>query len=128
MASPVARLATVRADGQPRLVPLVFAVDGDDLHSAVDRKPKSTTSLGRLADIAAHPAVSLLVDHYADDWTQLWWARADGLAEVNDLTPQVLDLLVARYPVYKLQPPPGPVVTVHVERWSGWAAGRADAG
>ena len=62
----------------PHLVPITFAVDGDALYSAVDAKPKSTRALRRLANIAANPAVSVLVDHYDDDWTRLWWARADG--------------------------------------------------
>ncbi|MEX0427850.1 TIGR03668 family PPOX class F420-dependent oxidoreductase [Nocardioides sp. DS6] len=116
----VARLATVSAAGVPRLVPIVFALVDDQLVSAVDHKPKSTTRLRRLDDIAAHPQVTLLVDAYDDDWTQLWWARADGRARVLesfDLTP-----LLAKYPQYAGHAPTGPVVLVDVERWSGWSA------
>jgi PPOX class probable F420-dependent enzyme len=118
----VARLATVSPDGRPHVVPIVFAVDGDSLYTAVDRKPKSTTALRRLANIAANPAVSALVDHYADDWTQLWWVRVDGTARVVDGAEAALDLLAARYPVYRRERPPGPVVAVTVERWTGWSA------
>src|ERR1700722_1842677 len=78
----VARLATVSAAGQPHLVPVTFAADAGTIYTAVDRKPKSTTRLRRLANIAENPRVTLLADHYADDWTQLWWARADGHATV----------------------------------------------
>jgi len=38
----VARLATVRPDGSPHLVPVVFALDGPTIAFAVDDKPKST--------------------------------------------------------------------------------------
>jgi len=116
----VARLATVSAAGVPRLVPVVFAVAGDRLLSAVDHKPKTTPRLRRLDDIAANPAVSLLVDAYDEDWSQLWWARADGRARVHpsyDVSP-----LVAKYPQYADRPPAGPVVVVEVTRWSGWSA------
>ena len=119
-AARVARLATVSADGIPRIVPIVFAVAGDRLITAVDHKPKTTTRLRRLADITENPAVSVLVDAYDDDWSQLWWARADGVASVHeayDVAP-----LVARYDDYRVQPPRGPVIAVDVTRWSGWSA------
>lgn len=125
VASRVARLATAGADGRPHVVPIVFAVSAEDvLYSAVDAKPKSTTALRRLANLAANPCVSLLVDHYEDDWTRLWWARADGTARIADDTEAALglDLLTARYPGYVTQPPPGPVIAVDVTRWSGWSA------
>ena len=120
----VARLATTSAAGVPHLVPITFAVDGDALYSAVDAKPKSTRALRRLANIAANPAVSVLVDHYEDDWTRLWWARADGRARVGDIgdEPGAMALLAERYPAYREQPPAGPLVVVTVTRWSGWAA------
>jgi PPOX class probable F420-dependent enzyme len=119
-AARVARLATAGADGAPRIVPVVFAVDGERVLTAVDHKPKSTTRLRRLADITHNPHVSLLVDHYDEDWSSLWWARADGSARVHeayDLTP-----LVERYDAYRTHPPAGPVIVVDVERWSGWSA------
>lgn len=117
----VARLATVTAAGEPHLVPVVFAVIGSTIVTAVDHKPKSTTRLRRLANIAAQPRVSLLVDEYDEDWARLWWARVDGRAAVHeawDLGP-----LVARYPQYAGRVPAGPVIVVEVDRWSGWSAG-----
>ena len=69
-ASRVARLATATPDGAPHLVPIVFAVRGDTIYHGVDAKPKRTTQLRRLANIAANPRVSVLVDHYDDDWTR----------------------------------------------------------
>ncbi len=123
----VARLATVSAGGLPHLVPIVFAVAGDVLYSAIDAKPKRTNALRRLANIAMNPDVSILVDHYEDDWSALWWARADGVARVVDgyEAAEGLRLLTARYPIYETEPPPGPVLAVDVARWSGWQASQA---
>jgi PPOX class probable F420-dependent enzyme len=122
----VARLATTDARAQPHLVPIVFAVDADALYIAVDAKPKSGAPLRRLANIAANPRVAVLVDHYEEDWTALWWARADGTARVLDAADPAmaagLELLVSRYPQYATKRPPGPVVAIAVERWSGWSA------
>jgi PPOX class probable F420-dependent enzyme len=122
--SPVARLATVRADGQPHLVPVVFALIGDTVYTAVDAKPKSTVRLQRLANIAAEPRCSLLVDHYEDDWSQLWWVRADGAASIlsRDQAADGLAELVARHAQYRRLAPPGPVVAIRVSRWTGWSA------
>jgi PPOX class probable F420-dependent enzyme len=124
-AATVARLATVSPGGGPHLVPVTFAVDGDVIYSAVDAKPKTTTRLARLRNIAAEPRVALLADHYGPDWDRLWWVRADGAATVlagaADMA-AALALLAARYPQYQAAPPGGPVIRVQVERWTGWAA------
>jgi PPOX class probable F420-dependent enzyme len=116
----VARLATADADGVPHIVPLVFALDGDTIYSAVDAKPKRTTDLKRLRNVAANPRVALLADHYADDWDVIWWARADGTGRVLDGSPEAVALLRERYAQYRDAPPEGPVLAVDVERWSGW--------
>ena len=129
--APVARLATLRQDGTPRLVPVTFAVvseDGDELLCfAVDTvKPKRGTRLARLADIDRDPRVGLLVDHYADDWSTLWWVRVDGHAAVTPDGPvreRSLDALAAKYPPYRTARPPGAVVTIEPVRCAGWTAG-----
>jgi len=124
-AARVARLATVSGDGRPHLVPVVFAVEDDTVLMAVDAKPKRHRGLRRLRNIDDDPAVSLLVDHYDDDWSALWWVRADGTATVTDAEPvlaRVRDALGARYPQHREEPPAGPAITVDVQRWAGWAA------
>ena len=131
MHSPIARLATITPDGLPHVVPVVFAVDGDALgdrdvvYTAVDAKPKTTRRLRRLANIEANPRVSLLVDHYAGDWTQLWWVRADGVAVIHSVG-EAMDtgcrLLRAKYPQYQSVPLHGPVIAISVRRWSSWHA------
>ena len=124
-AARVARLATVGPELQPHLVPIVFALAGDVVYSAVDAKPKRTTALKRLANIARNPRVALLADHYDDaDWDALWWVRADGVARVVDGADaeRGIALLAERYPQYRAAPPSGPVLAITVERWSGWRA------
>ncbi|MDQ6715014.1 MAG: TIGR03668 family PPOX class F420-dependent oxidoreductase [Actinomycetota bacterium] len=122
----VARLATTRPDGSPHLVPVVFALVGDVVWTAVDRKPKTTTALRRLANIGQDSRVSLLVDHYADDWEELWWVRVDGTAEVLDPSSPTarvgVEALSGKYPQYLDLPPDGPVIRVHADRWASWHA------
>ena len=122
---PVAHLATVRPDGGPHVVPIVFALVDDTVYSAVDAKPKRTDRLQRLANLRADPRCALLVDHYSDDWRQLWWVRADGHASVLDAVPAEhpgISALVRRFPRYRDEPPSGPLLVIVVERWSGWTA------
>jgi PPOX class probable F420-dependent enzyme len=118
-------LATVSSEGAPHVVPITFAVDGDVLVTAVDQKPKSGRPLRRLANIRENPRVAVLADHYAEDWTVLWWVRADGRAAVTGSGSEYDDALrrlADRYPPYRHDPPGGPVIRVEVDRWSGWAA------
>ncbi|KAB8187548.1 TIGR03668 family PPOX class F420-dependent oxidoreductase [Nonomuraea phyllanthi] len=120
----VARLATASRDGTPHLVPVTFAVAGDRVVIAIDHKPKTTTALRRLRNIRENPHVSLLADHYEDDWAQLWWVRADGLARVVEEGPErepAIDALAAKYGQYREHRPAGPVIVVDVTRWSGWS-------
>jgi PPOX class probable F420-dependent enzyme len=120
----VAHLATAAPDGRPHVVPITFTTDGETLYFAVDAKPKRTTDLKRLRNIAANPAVSVLVDHYEDDWRKLWWVRVDGTARlVNDATEaeHAIDLLTNRYPQHRRARPGGPVVAISVDRISGWS-------
>ncbi len=120
----VARLATVGSEGRPHLVPITFAlVDSHTLVTAVDHKPKRTRALVRLANIEFNPRVSVLVDHYEDDWERLWWVRADGLAHVREAAPAgAAEALAERYAPYREQPPAGPFVVVDIQRLSGWRA------
>jgi len=125
-AARVARLATADARGIPHLVPIVFAVAGSALYSAVDGKPKRSLALRRLANVAANPRVAVLADHYDEDWTHLWWVRLDGNGRVLDPAhseaTRARELLAARYPQYRTTPPPGPVLAVDITCWTGWAA------
>ncbi len=120
----MARLATVGPDGEPHLVPITFALlDARTLVTAVDHKPKRSSALRRLTNIAANPRVSVLVDHYEQDWEQLWWVRADGLARVSEAAPAGADVALAqRYVQYRERPPRGPFIVVEIQRFSAWSA------
>jgi PPOX class probable F420-dependent enzyme len=128
-AARVARLATADRDGQPHIVPVTFALGGTaattTIVTAVDHKPKAAIRLRRLRNITENPRVALLADVYSNDWSQLWWARADGSARIIEAShPEhglAVALLADRYPQYRDQPPSGPVIAVAVARWSGWA-------
>jgi PPOX class probable F420-dependent enzyme len=130
-AARVARLATIDPDGRPHLVPIVFALDGDTLYSAVDRKPKRSATLRRIENARARPDVTVIVDHYEDDWGRLWWIRLRGRARVLDHGAErerALTLLCEKYPQYRDEPPDGPVLAVDVTETRVWQAQPADAG
>ena len=125
-AAPVARLATVDGDGRPHLVPCCFAFDGDVAYSVVDHKPKRSPALRRLDNIRSNPAVCLLVDHYEDDWSRLWWVRFDGRARIIESGPEhasAIAALCAKYEQYRATPPSsGTVVAIDVTDVRSWAA------
>jgi PPOX class probable F420-dependent enzyme len=121
----VARLATIAPGGAPHLVPIVFALAGDTIYSAVDAKPKRTAALARLRHVAAEPAVCVLADHYEEDWSALWWVRADGRGRVLSQAQDeaeisgAIAMLTERYPQQHVI---GAVLAIDVERWSCWSA------
>ena len=121
----VARLATVERDGRPHLVPIVFALVGDTLYTAIDAKPKRSRTLRRIENARERPDVTVLVDHYEDDWTGLWWARLRGRARVldeGDEAARALTALTAKYEQYGDDPPGLPVLAIDVVEWRGWSA------
>jgi PPOX class probable F420-dependent enzyme len=121
----VARLATIDPDGRPHLVPIVFALAGDTLYSAVDAKPKRSRRLRRIENSRERPDVTVLVDHYEDDWRRLWWIRLRGRARVLDNgeeAERALRLLTEKYEQYKDKPPGHPVLAIDVHEWRDWSA------
>lgn len=120
----VAHLATADDEGRPHLVPITFAMVDDAIVIAVDHKPKTTVNLKRLRNIVLNDQVSLLVDHYDDqDWAELWWVRADGVARVLEAQADRLvpvAKLIEKYPQYREVAPTGPVIRVEVHTWRGW--------
>jgi PPOX class probable F420-dependent enzyme len=120
----VARLATIDPDGRPHLVPIVFAVEGETLYTAVDRKRKRSKRLQRIENARVRPHVTILVDHYEDDWSRLWWIRLRGRARVLDDGPErdrALALLAEKYPQYRADRPDGAVLAVDVREVRSWA-------
>lgn len=129
-AARVGHLATVTPDDRPHVVACCFALEGDRVWTAVDRKPKTTRRLQRLANVRANPLrptpwASLLVDHYSEDWSLLWWVRVDGPVAVLESGSQydrALLALAEKYPQYRAAPPDGPVIGITAQRWRAWAA------
>ena len=66
---PVVRLATADDVGRLHIVVTTFVVADDLIFSVVDSKPKQSRNLKRLRNIQINPHVSVLADHYQDDWT-----------------------------------------------------------
>jgi PPOX class probable F420-dependent enzyme len=122
----VARLATVGTDATVRLVPICFAIVDRWVVSAVDHKPKRTTRLRRLDDIEAASTATVLVDHYDEDWTRLWWVRIRGRAsvhrEADDESAAALVALTTKYPQYHERPPTGPVYRIAMDEVRSWRA------
>jgi PPOX class probable F420-dependent enzyme len=123
----VARLGTVDGAGAVRLVPICFALVDDWIVSAVDHKPKRTGQLRRLDDITTAGAATVLLDHYAEDWTQLWWVRIRGRAVVHEagesLAGTAREALMAKYEQYRRTPPAGAVYRIALDevRWWRWS-------
>lgn len=129
-AARVGRMATVRPGGTPHVVPIAFAISEETLVTAVDAKPKRTTNLQRLRNLRATPAVSIVVDHYAEDWSALWWIRVDALAKIveSDVAGDAaeraaaIEALVSKYSQYQATPPDGALIIVQPTRWTAWSA------
>ena len=121
-AARVAHMGTIRTDGRPHVVVLCFVLEGDVIYSAIDAKPKSTSNLMRLDNVRSNPGVELLVDHYEDDWTRLWWVRVGGTGRVVEQSDHGLERLVQKYDQYKAQPPAGPFIEIITTTWRGWEA------
>ena len=120
----VARLATVKPDGGPHIVPMCFVLVGQTVYSTSDYKPKTTPNLQRFKNIAANSNASLLVDHYDDDWEKVWWVRLDGEARmVTDRSEleEAIDRLRAKYVQYETLERDSSAMALEIKRWSGWS-------
>jgi PPOX class probable F420-dependent enzyme len=133
-------LATTRADGRPRLVPVTFAMSSDAggtvLYIALDEKPKKVADvhdLGRVRDILARPQVSLLAHRPSEDWGELAWVRVDGTARLLEpasdsdaaehaLAVGLLRGRYAQYATHRLEE--RPVIRIEVDNVAEWRAER----
>lgn len=123
----VAQLATTTRQGRPHIVPVCFALVGEQIVTVVDGKPKTTTALRRLENVRANPDVSALFHHFEEDWDQLWWVRIDGRARVVDSSNEVKHLiphLLEKYPQYRIRQHLSPAIVIAIDRWVGWTATR----
>lgn len=114
-------LATVHSRRGVDAVPVVFAVYGSTVVVPVDRvKDKRSARLQRVANLAADPRCVLLVDHYDEDWSTLWWVRVHARA-VLDVAPAVA-ALAARFPAYREPGAVAATISLHPTEVLGWTA------
>ena len=121
----VGRLASIDEGGRPHVIPVCFAVAGDGIVSAVDHKAKRTLELRRLDNVRRNPAVQLVVDHYDDDWSLLWWVRVSGEGRVVERGAErddAIDLLADKYPQYREHHPVGSVLRIDITAVTSWQA------
>ena len=121
----VGRLASIGPNGRPHVVPICFAVAGARVVSVIDQKPKRTVQVRRLENVRRNPDVQLVVDHYDDDWSALWWVRISGRGRVVDggaTREEVIDLLGRKYRQYREHRPTGPVLVIDITQISSWQA------
>ena len=123
-------LATTHPTRGPDPQPVVYAVS-DDGHVGVpidQIKPKSSTRLQREDNLEADPRGALLVEHWdIDDWSRLWWVRAD-LEHVVDPSPELLEDLgerLARTVPQYADRPFHRVLVCRIVRTTGWSASEA---
>ncbi len=123
MESRVARLGTIDGNGRPHLVPFCYALEGDTIYSSVDAKPKSTRNLKRLDNIRARADVTVLVDHYEEDWDKVWWVRLRGrgaVVEEGASFARGLECLRAKYDQYGEGDQESSVIVIDITDWLGW--------
>ena len=124
----VARLATADASGAPHVVPVCYALIGDDLYVTIDEKPKRSgvRAMKRLRNIDENPDVAVVVDRYEEDWTRLAWVMLRGRAEILDAGDEhdrAQSALRERYPQYRaMRLEPLPVIAMRIDRVNSWGA------
>jgi len=139
---PVGRLGLRAGGGRPVVLPVVFAAAGGRLWSPVDGKPKAGAGgdePARLRWLRHDPRACLLLDHYAEDWSLLWWLRAEGEAGIHrEPDPEASAPFAAaaaalrrKYPQYAQGTPlfqgTPTLVGLAVERTVSWCASAAAA-
>jgi PPOX class probable F420-dependent enzyme len=127
--SRVGHLATAGPEGDPLVIPVCFASNGRAIFTPIDRKPKHTPPerLARVRHILRNPRVALVIDHYEDDWSRLWFILIRGHASLLS-QPQSREHRVARalleekYPQYRagMLPRRAPIVQIIPERMTLW--------
>jgi PPOX class probable F420-dependent enzyme len=120
-------LATADAKGRPQVVPVCFVFDGQAIYSVLDAKPKTTPlrQLRRVKNILANPQVSLVVDHYEEDWDKLQYILVSGDAELLESGEEwalAIAMLREKYPQYQaMDLDQSPVIKITPVGYSPWS-------
>jgi len=122
----VAHLGLLDPSDHPRVLPVTFAIAGDGIWSAVDRKPKRDPAreLARVRYLRRDPRACLTVDRYAEEWDQLAWVQVLGRVAIVAApeAPEALAALAAKYEPYRSEAPPGPLLRLAPARCLWWRA------
>jgi PPOX class probable F420-dependent enzyme len=127
----VIRLATAGANGVPHVLPIVFALDGDNIYMTVDDKQgknvgETPRRMKRLRNIVANPQVALVVDHYDEDWSQVGYVLVHGYAAIlddGDEHARAVRCLRERYAQFNGRPLEAwPVIAVRIEHAVDWGS------
>jgi PPOX class probable F420-dependent enzyme len=120
----VGRMGMLDEADRPRVLPVTYALEGGAIWSAIDRKPKRTPEPARLRYLQRRPEAALTVDRYSEDWDELAWVQVLGRIEVRKPSeaPEALEELARKYPPYRAEQPPGPLLRLTPGRILCWRA------
>jgi PPOX class probable F420-dependent enzyme len=121
----VGHLALLDAAGHPRVLPVTYAVRAGAAWTVIDNKPKRAgQEPARIRWLREHPHAAITIDRYSEDWSELQWVQLLGEVTVLDAAPAEAGMaaLVARYPQYRADPPPGPLLRLTISRAIWWSA------
>ena len=124
----IAHLATADRSGQPHVVPICFVFDDNYFYSPIDEKPKRSApaKLKRLRNIKEHPQVSLVIDHYEEDWSKLGYVLITGTARIvqrGQVHRRAVSFLRRKYSQYRTMAiDRRPMIVIKPKRISGWSA------
>jgi hypothetical protein len=136
-------LCTLHPERGIDAVPVVYVNDAHGyVGIPVDRvKPKSSLRLQRERNLEADDRATLLIEHWdRDDWSQLWWVRAELRwhsnhnnqqtqdQQTHDREATLADELARRYPQYQVDQPFAKVLVLRIVGVTGWAATTKDLG
>ena len=101
----IAHLSTVDDQGDPHVVPVVYAYDGKYIYTPIDTKPKikQKTDLRRVKNIKTNSSVTLIIDDYSENWDELAWLQVRGTADLiyeGEEFKYGINLIVDKYPQY----------------------------
>jgi PPOX class probable F420-dependent enzyme len=117
-------LGTIGKTGTPHLIPVCYALVDGRFVIAIDEKPKSGRRLARLRNMERDARVTLLIERYDDDWTQLAWLRIEGMALVHERgeeIPAALEALRARFSQYAdMALEERPLISIEPGRSTSW--------
>ena len=124
----IAHLATADRFGQPHVIPICFAFDSKSFYSPIDEKPKRSApaNLKRLRNIRDNPQVSLVIDHYDEDWSKLAYVLITGTARImqrGESHRRAVTFLRKKYSQYRrMQIDTRPIIVIMSKRITFWAA------